>query len=89
MSNREMSNVEGSSERRFAPYGGCRAAACVVSDGGFLVDKLGGAGLDDWEVEILDFVPSTAKPATRQVLYYGKMRKRLLLLQNKLSACGK
>ncbi len=43
--------------------------------GWFLVDKSGGGGLDDWEVKIADFVPSTAKPATRQVFCWGKMRK--------------
>ncbi len=44
--------------------------------GWFLVDNLAAGGLDDWEVKIADFVPSTAKPATRQVFCWGKMRKR-------------
>ena len=30
----------------------------------FLVDKLVAGGLDDWEVKIADFVPSTAKPTS-------------------------
>jgi hypothetical protein len=41
--------------------------------GGFLVDKSGAVGLDDWEVKIAVFIPSTAKPSTRQVLCWGKM----------------
>ncbi len=28
-------------------------------------------GLDDWEVKIADFVPSTAKPSTRHVGFVG------------------
>ena len=31
-----------------------------------------GGGLDDWEVKIADFVPSTAKPSTRQVGFVGE-----------------
>jgi hypothetical protein len=54
----------------------------------FLVDKLGGGGLDDWEVKIADFVPSTAKPSTRQVFCWGKMRKRFVMPQIELKACG-
>jgi hypothetical protein len=43
----------------------------------------------DWEVKIADFVPSTAKPATRQVFCWGKMGKRFLMLRIELSACDK
>ena len=38
----------------------------------FLVDKLVAGGLDDWEVKIADFVPSTAKAWTRQVGFVGE-----------------
>ncbi len=45
-------------------------------------------GLDDWEVKIADFVPSTAKLATRQVFCWGKMRKRFVMPQIELKVCG-
>jgi len=51
-----------------------RLSAAICGWGWFLVDKLVAGGLDDWEVKIADFVPSTAKPATRQVFCWGKMR---------------
>ncbi len=43
----------------------------------------------DWEVKIADFVPSTAKPTTRQVFCWGKMRKRFVMPQVELTACKK
>ena len=33
--------------------------------GGFLLDKLGGVGLDDWEVKIADFVVLLGKDAKK------------------------
>ena len=57
-------NNECRTEKCRISKGGGRPAACVLSDGG---------GLDDWEVEIADFVPSTAKPSTRQVFCWGKV----------------
>ena len=44
-------------------------------------------GLDDGEVKIADFAPSTAKPTTRQVFCWGKIRRRLPATQIELNAC--
>jgi len=45
--------------------------------GWFLVDKLVAGGLDDWEVKIADFS-----------VRWPKMRKRFVMPQIELTACG-
>ena len=44
---RDKRNNECRTEKYRISKGGCTPAACVLSDGGFLVDKLGGGGLDN------------------------------------------
>ncbi len=60
----------------------------TIFDSMFTIFGVAG-GLDDWAVKIADFVPSTAKPMTRQVFCWGKMRKRFLVAKKELSVCGK